>query len=208
MLFDNKYPYTDNHELNLDWIISTINKLDTDLSGIEERATQKAIAGAKEYVDGELIPLRASISSLAVDVSNLRAYVNEKVADLDARYLAFTQLVNANLDLMDGRITALRNELITSIEAVNNRTDTVIEQNNQYIFSRFGEYISTTIKVTNFFTGEQVTLQEMFNYLANLHVTDGITYDEIVVRNKTVQDMINYNQDITDLVLHGNTIIV
>ena len=34
-MFDHRYPYTDAHELNLDWIIRMIKKLNHDMSDFE-----------------------------------------------------------------------------------------------------------------------------------------------------------------------------
>ena len=64
------------------------------------------------------------------------------------------------------------------------------------------------IKVINYFTGEKVSIQQMFDYLAALHATSGIDIDTLVARAKTVNEIIAYSATVTDLVTNGNTIIV
>lgn len=204
MAYNYEYPYTDSSRYNDDWLLNKMKELEGKIVGIEDAVFAKS----KIYIDEQLQPFREQLLQIRQEFTALQADVAAKITELDERYAAFITVVNANLNLLGLRIDALNDRLTTEIQAVNNRTDVVIAQNNEYIFSRFGDYISTTIKVTNFFTGDQVTLQEMFNYLASLHVDDGITYAELAEREKTVNEMIAYNRTVTDLILHGNTIIV
>lgn len=208
MGFFHHYPYTDMHDMNLDWILSEIKRLDQDLTGIEERATAAAIAGAKEYVDIELQSVLNQFTSLKNDFDVLTQRFNTTVQDLDSQYTAFIALVNANLAIMDGKINAIQADIDNKIAIVNARTDIAIQHNNEYIFQQIEERISDNIKVTNFFTGNRVTIQEMFNYLAQLHVTDGITYTELATRNKTYAELAALDITYTDLAVHGGSLIV
>lgn len=203
----NKYPYTDFHELNADWIIEKINKLDLDIIGIEERATQAAIAGAKEYVDEQLTGVIAEVNTLRAEVRNLESSFSTTVAELQQQYNDFVRVVNAQIALMSQRIDDIRAEINADIIGVNARTDLAIQQNNDYIFSVIEEHIAEEVKVINFFTGERVSIQNMFNYLALLHVDDGATLNDIANANKTVTDIVNINASCTDWVLHGKTLI-
>lgn len=36
-MFTNKYPYTDNHELNLDWMLKKIKELEDRVKALEEQ---------------------------------------------------------------------------------------------------------------------------------------------------------------------------
>ena len=85
--------------------------------------------------------------------------------------------------------------------------DLKIEENNEYIFESIASEI-IGIKVLNYFTGEKVTVQEMFDYLAQLHATDGITVTELITRQKTVNELIALKFTYTQLSQNGKNIIV
>ena len=48
----------------------------------------------------------------------------------------------------------------------------------------------------------------MFDYLAMLHVSDSIDYETLASRNKTYSEIAALNITYTDVILHGNTLIV
>lgn len=202
-----EYPYTDLHDLNLDWIIKQITQLDLDIKGIEERATERAIAGAKAYIDIEIASLETRFSALSQEVATMRIYFDDKVEELQEQYNTFIQYVNAQLTLMNDRLEALKDELDADIIGVNARTDLAIQQNNEYIFDVIEQGITTELKVTNYFTGERISLQDMFNYLASLHVDNGATLQEIADANKTVTFIVDKNASCTDWVINGKTLI-
>ena len=107
---------------------------------------------------------------------------------------------------MDLNIADLQNQLAADIAAVNARTDLAIQQNNDYILSEVGKFLSQ-IKVLNYFTGEYITIQEMFNYLAELHATDGILVNDLVSRQKTVNTLVSLNLTMTQIAMYGNSVI-
>lgn len=207
MLDWNKYPYTDFHELNQDFILKLIKDMNVQLDEIEERATQAAISGAQAYVDNRLVPVNLRLESLQNGINTLRSYIDSKVLELDNEYTEFTQQVISNLNIMQTRISTIQENIDISITAVNDRTDLRIRQNNDYIFSQFGEYVGRTVKVINPITGERMTLQNMFAYLAGLHVTDAITVNDLIDRDITVSELAALNITASDMVLHGNTLI-
>ena len=60
------------------------------------------------------------------------------------------------------------------------------------------------IKVINFFTGEMISIQDMFDYLAGLHTTDSIDYDTMAARAKTYTELAAFNKTYTELTMSAN----
>ena len=107
---------------------------------------------------------------------------------------------------MEIRIDELRADMIANINAVNERTDLAIEQNNVYILNELSHFLSG-IRLLNALTGTEMSLQEMVNYLCTLHMTDAITYTALASKQKTYTQLAGYNMTYTQLAMNGNNII-
>ncbi len=201
MAYNYEYPYTDPNRYNDDWLLSKMKELDQDLSSLEERVLKASIEASKEYIDSQL-------AATIADVERVKAELVQLTNQLEQKYNAFETEVRAQLTIYSSRLTELQSELDAAIIGINARTDLAIEQNNEYIFDVISEALSTELKVVDYFTGTQITVQEMFDKLAALHVTDGITYSEIPERDRTVSEVIALGATYTDLVLHGGSLIV
>ena len=194
--FFNKYPYTDFHELNLDWILSKMRELEEKVANIKE----DILALAKAYTDEQCAILQGNIDTLAADVNNFKIVINDKVDRLNAE-------VVARLDDLDQDVLDLYQYIDNQIVISNARTDQAIINAKDDIYEHMMTELGK-IKVINYFTGELISVQEMFNYLASLHATDGITYTQLDGRNKTYSALAALNLTYTDIVMHGNTLIV
>lgn len=203
----NEYPYTDMHELNLDWCIAKLKELEKRVDDITEDIAAQVYEEAVKYIDENLAGVIAEFNAL-------KKYVDDSIEDID---LEFTMLNQQFLDLagdfdtlvatVDYKINQIRSYIDGQIAGVNLRTDAAIAANNDYILGQMSQFLAQ-IKVLNFFTGEYVSIQDMFDYLSMLHVNDGIDYADLASRNKTYTELAAYNMTYTDLVLHGNSIIV
>ena len=196
MAFWNKYPYTDFHELNADWIINELVRIEGELEALYERAVHDAVEQANAYTDSTLQAMREQIEQLEHDFG----VVEERMDHVEGDFTRLTARVN---ELQSWLVNYVDAQIVAS----NARTDAAIEANNNTIISELSEFLNN-IQVLNFFTGEQVSIQDMFNYLCMLHITDGITYTVMVVRNKTYTQLAGLNITYTDLVMHGNTLYV
>jgi len=196
-MFDNKYPYTDFHELNLDWLLERLKAVETRIEGIKEEVEQDM----QEYVQEQLNPYIAQLNSLIAQVNALDAKVTQKLADYDVRITQFEQQV-------DARILAIQNNVNNQITAVNQLTDTKIAQNNIYILNEVQSHLGNVVQVINPFSGTRVTIQEMVDTLAAFHIVDGIEYDTMNTRALTYAQFNALNTTYTNLLLHGNTIYV
>ena len=187
---------------------SKLNEVIDALEGI----SLEVLDEAKRYTDSAIAEQQADIDRI---VRELREYVEEtkrtfngKIDDLQTQYSNFVRQVNATLTIYNNRLEELAETLHNEIIGVNARTDLAIQQNNDYIFQVISEDLPSELKVTNLFTGTRVSIQEMFNYLANLHITDGITYTVLASRNKTYNQYRDLHIDYTELVTHGNSLVV
>ena len=192
MGFFDKYPYTDFHELNLDWLIAEMKALETKLDNAIADITADVIQNVKEYVDEELADLEREFAQIKIDF----AAVQRNVDTLNIAFADFTTYV-------DGQITFIKNYIDAQVNAVNERTDALIASNNQLLLQEMQTYLNQ-IQVINYFTGELVTIQDMFNYLASLHLQQAIDYDTMASRAKTYTWLASQNKTYTDLAMNGN----
>ena len=192
----NKYPYTDFHELNLDWILKEMKDLQAAMEGLLEKAIEEATKAAKEYVDEQLAVIEA-------DFAELQRNFNALDLDVTNLNIAFEQFVTN----VNGQIAALKTYIDDALQAQTLQTQLLIAQNNEYLLAEMETYL-TQIKVINYFTGEKVTIQDMFNYLAQLHLTDSIDYDTMAFRALTYTYLAGLNINYTNLAMHGNTLYI
>ena len=192
----NKYPYTDFHELNLDWILKEMKDLQAAMEGLLETAIEEATKAAKEYVDEQLAIIEADFAELQRNFNTL----NNNVISLNNAFDRFTTNIT-------NQINALKLYIDDSLQAQTLQTQLLIAQNNEYLLSEMETYL-TQVKVINYFTGEKVTIQDMFNYLAGLHLNDAIDYDTMALRALTYTYLAGLNINYTNLAMHGNTLYI
>lgn len=195
MIF-NSYPYEDFHEMNLDWVIKKLKEMDAHIDELHDQILAEAVEATKEYVDTELAGFLAEFADLKSDFIALTNSFNSLNAD-------FIALKNGT----ESKLNALEQDIINAVIGVNQRTDLLLQDMYNRIFSDLSTQLSQ-IKVINYFTGEQISVQDMFNYLAMLHLNDSIDYDTMALRAKTYTQLAALNITFTNLAMHGNTLYV
>ena len=160
-------------------------------------------------IDQEAI--QQALDDMRAEIAKFETQIQKQYNALDEKYQKLYEELNTSiLELADTTAESLE-ELDTKIynlgESLKDIMDLKIEENNEYIFESIASEI-IGIKVLNYFTGAKVTVQEMFDFLARLHATDGITVTELITRQKTVNELIALNFTYTQLAMNGKNIIV
>lgn len=150
MNFFHNYPYTDFHELNLDWCIENIKKLLSYFEGLDELATITYVDESIETLRAALqaaIDLKLNITDFDTFVSELQTSLNSMVNDIHALEQATSQNAQAIIDTYNNLKNYIDSQLID-------------------------------LKVINPMTGENEPIQLVLNYMANLLRENALTAAE------------------------------
>ena len=192
MAYNYEYPYTDPNRYNADWLLNKMKELEGRLDGILEEALKLTM----EYVDNSIAIFQTQIADIREEMQMLSER-DEEISD---------EIVRQVLRL-EGLISDAEQNAENLFIIANNRTDLQIKRNNEYIFREIEDNILSNITVINYFTGEHVTVQEMFDYLASLHLQNSITYSGLSDKNLTYTELIEKSITYTELVKNGATIL-
>ena len=192
MAYNYEYPYTDPNRYNDDWLINKMKELEGRLDGIIE----ETLALTKTYVDNRLATYQTQLES-----------IRQEIAEVSQRTDTLTVHVADEVLRLESKILEAEREAESLFIIANNRTDLMIERNNEYIFREIEDNILANVTVINYFTGERMSVQDMFDYLASLHVENAITYDGLRDKNLTYTELIAKSITYTELVKNGSTLL-
>lgn len=205
-LFEN-FPYTNFHELNLDWIVNTMKALDEKVDSIEDRIYNKS----KAYTDEQIAILRNEFKSLEDEFVAFKADVNKMfmayTAKQDKAFADYKALVNAQIDLLEQEIRDAKAELQTLLAQANAYTDASMQMLLLQIPPIISEQIKTAL-VRNLLTGQYVTIQAMFDYLCLFHAPDALTCGDMLAKNNTCAQIIAYNKTCQEFTTSAKNFVV
>lgn len=139
-------------------------------------------------------------------IQNALIQFTQLVNDLEASFNVLQNSVNQSIENINTEFDDYQNTINAEVQGVKAYTDIKVKENNEEILNTLSEQLSN-IKVINYFTGEKVPIQQMFDYLAGLHTTDSITYAELAERNITYTQYAALNITYSQLVNNGNSLV-
>lgn len=172
----------------LNEIIDTVNK-----------TVEYGLAEAKEYTDSEIAKQQVRIDEAVDEVHSVRDQIERENQE-------FINVVNANIALIRQDMDRFEEAMWAEVARANQYTDLAIEQNNEYILNNIKEFLGQ-IEVINFFTGNPIPIQGMFDFLALLHTENSITYTVLASRECDYDTLRDYHMTYTQLVMNGGSII-
>lgn len=190
----NQYPYINENDLNLDFLLGRVKKIEEQIQGIKDEIEAEIFA----WVQEQLAPYEERLNQLIREVNELSEDVDETLHDYDQR---ITDLEND----MQAFTRHIQQELIDQANALSDLMDLKIENNNITLMQQITENVGDLFMVLNPFTGTYMTIQAMIDYLAAFHIVDGIDYDTMNTRALTYAAFNALSMTYTDLTLHGNT---
>lgn len=181
-----EFPHTRNYDSDLGFLIEKYKAL---------QITYSNFVSKDEFTN--------TISNLQ---RTLEKELNNTVQELENNYNVFVDTVNNTITLMNGKIIDLNKKIDDYYISSNAYTDAKISQNNKILIDE----LSKTVKnytVINYFTGEKVNIQDMFDYLAQLHLENYITLNELFAKNKTLNELYNLKLTLTQVLTNGKILI-
>lgn len=168
-------------------IVAKTNELVEQVNNFSD----EVLSAAKAYTDGAI---EESIKQYNQALQQFEAEYDQFVDNVTGALSGFQNQMDANFARQDNEIAGSRAY-----------TDTKIEQNNDWILEQITKQF-VGILVLNPFTGERVTIQDMFDYLSALHMTEAAKIEQIVAAAKTVNAVVGYNATCTQMVNNGKNI--
>lgn len=142
----NIWPYTNFHELNLDWVLQTVKALDAKVNGIKE----DILVNAKDYTDGQ--------------IHDLKVYIDAADKALDEALKQLAAVVDANRIHCEEAVSA-------AVEALEKAIDATSAADRAYTDAQINALrsdVSQQVYVYSPITGEYVDIQTAVNQLAGV----------------------------------------
>lgn len=191
----NQYPYINENDLNLDYLLKRIKVVEESIQGIKESIEGEIF----EWVREQLVPYETELNNLINQVNTLSTNVTTTLAAYDLKITALQNQVNAF-------ILQVQQDLLNQANALSDLMDTKIANNNITLMAEITQNVGNLFLVINPFTGELVTIQSMIDTLSYYHINDGIDYQTMNSRALTYNQFNALNITYSDLLLHGDTL--
>ena len=192
MAFYDKFPYTNFQELNLDWILTKVRELQTDIDEINawkdtfSAQINSQISDLINQVNTEFNQLKTDIAKEFTDYRNeTDAKFEAQREETNKQFALLTAAVNTRLTAFDGRIADIESKLHD------------IETN-----------LPTLVHVTNPFTGMSDSIQNVINALADTQRSDALTASAYDALAKTAAGYDAYKLTAVNYDFNGKELLV
>lgn len=184
------FPYSNLHDLNLDWILKQV----------------KTISEYQGSFDQQIAALSQQIVSIQSQINaEMQRFQNAVNASINAQTQTLASFQD-ELDVHTAAIAELEQALQDSVVGLQQFVLLNIAENNIRLKDELSQDIRN-FTVINPFDGTSVTVQQMFDTLAQLHMTDSLTYSQLTGKGKTYAQLTALQITYFNLINHGASLV-
>lgn len=184
------FPYSNLHDLNLDWILKQVKTISEYQGSFDQQiaALSQQIVTIQSQINAEMQRFQNAVNaSINAQTQTLASFQDE----LDVHTAAIAELEQALQDSVIG----LQQFVLLNIAENNIRLKDELSQDIR------------NFTVINPFDGTSVTVQQMFDTLAQLHMTDSLTYSQLTGKGKTYAQLSALQITYFNLINHGASLV-
>lgn len=184
------FPYSNLHDLNLDWILKQV----------------KTISEYQGSFDQQIAALSQQIVTIQRQINaEMQRFQNAVNANINAQTQTLANFQD-ELDVHTAAIVELEQALQDSVVGLQQFVLLNIAENNIRLKDELSQDIRN-FTVINPFDGTSVTVQQMFDTLAQLHMADSLTYSQLTGKGKTYAQLTALQITYFNLINHGASLV-
>lgn len=176
-----KWGYTNYHDLNLDWILEKIQSLELTVKKIEDLSNEWA--ETLEDIKNDIETMERLYNDIVIDNEVFKRQMDSKFNDLSSN---INQEFNTLKYSIDTTMKQYMRDINLTISSFNSQLVAMDRKLNEALANLWME-----LKMVNPFTGQEESVLNVIDYLASLHMQDGITaqdYDALELTAQTYDD--------------------
>lgn len=175
------WPYTNFHELNLDWIIKEMKLIETEMEDIRSW---------KEDWEDTLSDLNDKYAEIVHKYDVLEKEFNDLISQVHADFDSLTQNIIQRFGLLqfnlEADLQAFKNEIQFQVTGLSNQVNALDRKVDQAL-----DNLSESLTMINPFTGTEDPISQIIMQLASFHMQDALTAQEYDNLHLTAQDYDN-----------------
>ena len=184
----NEFPSTNFYDQDLGFLVKEYSRLNKEFKDF--------LAKYEDVIDSHITK---ALKLYKEEVDSQFQYVLNKINENDVDYRAIFKELEDEIDNLLKLINTYKDSLKVYVD---NSTSSLEKRLKKYIDSKVIDVL-----VINYFTGEYVTIQEMFNYLCQFHLQDAIKYIGLIDKNITYEELRQKFVTFSELAIRGHDIL-
>lgn len=177
------------------WIVQQLNLVNDRITGLIDEAVKQANA----YTDEQL-------QSFRNEFSELEDGIYAAMGQLSDQQQQFINTATQQINAINERVDGLSSEIEAALNGMRAYTDQAILDNNEALY-KYIEDSFIDIHVVDYFTGASVTIQQMFDKLAQFHLQNPLTYNQFAGKEVTYAELSALNATYSELILNAGGIV-